>query len=158
MSYSSIDMESSSDYMNGGMITSKVDWWSSRVFRKDADPSSMGRWSYQTLVGKKNSKLTIITGYRWVRNDSGNNSIWMQEKIHMRERQAKSSPHPRKQFIKDLIAFIYAKQTMNHEINVNLDAKEFLGEESQGMAKLMMECDLVDLLDKPELDPDYTLM
>jgi hypothetical protein len=108
-------------------------------------------------VGKKNSKLTIITGYQCVLNNSGNNSIWVQEKIYMRDRQAKSSPHPRKQFIKDLIAFINAKRTMNHEIIVNLDANEVLGEESQGMAKLMRECDQVDLLDKPELDPEYQL-
>jgi hypothetical protein len=53
-SFSSIDMESSSDYMTGGTLTSTVDCWSSRVFKKDADPSGMGRWSYQTLVGKKN--------------------------------------------------------------------------------------------------------
>jgi hypothetical protein len=110
----------------------------------------MGQWIYQTLVGKKNSKLTIITGYRCVQNNSGNNSVWMQEnKIYMRDRQAKSSPHPRKQFINDLIAFINAKQMMNHEIIVNLDANKVLGEESQGLAKLMRECNLVDLLDKP---------
>lgn len=156
-SFSSIDMESSSDYMTGGTLTSTVDRWSSRVFKKDADPSGMGRWSYQTLVGKKKSKLTVITGYRCVRNDSGDGSAWTQEKIYMRDRQAKSSPHPRKQFIKDLIAFINEKRTMNHEIIVNLDANEVLGEESQGLAKLMRECDLVDLLDKPELDPEHQL-
>jgi hypothetical protein len=157
MSFSSIDMESSSDYMHGGMLMSTVDWWSSRVLKKDADPSGMGQWSYQTLVGKKNSKLTIITGYQCVQNDGGDNSIWMQEKIYMRDRQAKSSPHPRKQFIKDFIAFMNAKWTMNHGIIVNVDANEALGEESQGMAKLIQECDLVDLLDKPELDPEYQL-
>jgi hypothetical protein len=131
-------MESSSDYINSGMLTSTVDQWSSQVFKKDADPSGMGWWSYQTLVGKKNSKLTIITGYHSIQNNSGDNSIWTQEKIYMRDRQAKSSPHPRKQFIKDLIAFINAKRMMNHEIIVNLDANEVLGEESQGIARLML--------------------
>jgi hypothetical protein len=65
-SFSSIDMESSSDYMTGGTLTSTVDCWSSRVFKKDVDPSGMGRWSYQTLVGKKNTQITIITGYQCV--------------------------------------------------------------------------------------------
>jgi hypothetical protein len=42
---------------------------------------------------------------------------------------------------------------MNHDIILNLDANEVLGEESQGIAKIMQECDLVDLLDMPECDP-----
>jgi hypothetical protein len=45
-SFSSIDMESSSNYMTGGTLMSTVDWWSSWVFKKDADPSGMGQWSY----------------------------------------------------------------------------------------------------------------
>lgn len=152
-----IDMESSSDYMTGSMLTSMVDQWSSRKFKKDADPSGMGRWSYQTLVGKKNTKITIITGYHCVRNTSADSSVWTQEKIYMRDRQSKSAPHPRKQFVKDLIAFIDAKQLMNHEIILNLDANEVLGEESQGIAKIMQECNLVDLLDMPELEPGQQL-
>jgi hypothetical protein len=62
-SFSSIDMESLSDYITGSTLTSTVDRWSSREFVKDADPSVMGRWSYQMLVGKRNSKISIITGY-----------------------------------------------------------------------------------------------
>jgi hypothetical protein len=57
-----------------------------------------------------------------------------------------------------LIVFIEARQNANHEIILNLDANEVLGEESQGIAKLMRECGLVDLLDAPELDPDDQLM
>jgi hypothetical protein len=56
-------MESFSDYITGSTLTSTVDRWSSREFVKDADPSVMGRWSYQMLVGKRNSKTSIITGY-----------------------------------------------------------------------------------------------
>jgi hypothetical protein len=56
-------MESSSDYMTGGTLTSTVDKWSSRVLTKESDPSGMGRWSSQTLAGRKNTKIMIITGY-----------------------------------------------------------------------------------------------
>jgi hypothetical protein len=41
-SFSSIDMESSRDYMTGGMLTSSVDKWSSQVFDKNSNPSGMG--------------------------------------------------------------------------------------------------------------------
>jgi hypothetical protein len=37
----------------------------------------------------------------------------------------------------DLIAFINQQWSQNHEIILNLDANEALGEESQGIAKLM---------------------
>jgi hypothetical protein len=71
---------------------------------------------------------------------------WTQEKIFMRDRQSRQSPHPRRQFIKDLIT-INDKRSVNHDIMLNLDANEILGEETQGISMLMRECGLVDLLD-----------
>jgi hypothetical protein len=41
-SFSSINMESSLDYMMGGTLMTMVDHWSSCVFKKDSDPSGMG--------------------------------------------------------------------------------------------------------------------
>jgi hypothetical protein len=152
-----IDMETSLDYITGGTLTSMVDRWSSRVCKKDSDPSGMGHWSYQTLVGKRNSKITIITGYRCVRNTSGDSSAWTLQSIFMKDQQVKTSPNPRKQFITDLIVFINQKQSQSHEIILNLDANEPLGEESQGIAKLMQECNLVDLHDIPEMEPEQQL-
>jgi len=81
---SSIDMDSSSNYMTGGTLTSAVEGWSSRVSKKDVDPSGMGRWSSVTFVGRKNTKTMIITGYRCVRS-SGAGGAWAQEKIFMRD-------------------------------------------------------------------------
>jgi hypothetical protein len=75
----------------------------------------------------------------------------------MKDRQSKTDPNPRKQFITDLIDFINQKQLQNHEIILNLDANEALGEESQGIAKLMRECNLVDLHDIPEMEPEQQL-
>jgi hypothetical protein len=39
----------------------------------------------------------------------------------MREHQSRQSPHPRKQFIKDLIEFINEKRSVDHDIMLNLD-------------------------------------
>jgi hypothetical protein len=108
-SFSLIDMESSSDYVTGGMLTAMVDRWSSRVFKKYSDPSGMGCWSYQTLVGKRHSKTTIITGYCCARNTSGDSSAWTLQSIFMKVCQSKTVRNPRKQFITDLIAFINQK-------------------------------------------------
>ena len=37
---------------------------------------------------------------------------------------------------------------------LNLDANEIMGEETQGISKLMRECGLVDLLDVPGAGPE----
>jgi hypothetical protein len=75
----------------------------------------------------------------------------------MRDQQSKTSPDPRKQFVTDLIQFINAKQASDHEIFLNLDANEVLGEESEGIAKIMRECNMVDLLNKQELEHEHQL-
>jgi hypothetical protein len=75
----------------------------------------------------------------------------------MRDHQARQSPHPRKQFIKDLIAFINKWRSVTHEIMLNLDAIEILGKELQGISKLMQACGLVDLLSAPGVGPEEQL-
>jgi hypothetical protein len=128
------------------------------VSEKNTDPWGMGHSSYQTLIGKRNSKVTIITGYQCIRNSSADASVWTQEKIFMQDQQSKLAlTNPYKQFIKDLIEFINKRQSARNEIILNLDANEVLGEESQGINKLMRECDLLDLLDIPGLNNDLQL-
>jgi hypothetical protein len=54
--------------------------------------------------------------------------------------------------IKDLIRFINNWRRPNHDIILNLNVNETLGEESQAISKLMHECGLVNLLDVPNLE------
>ena len=53
--------------------------------------------------------------------------------------------------------YIKEKQKKNHDIILILDTNEALGEESQGIAKLIWDCSLTDLLDVGELDADQQL-
>jgi hypothetical protein len=46
---------------------------------------------------------------------------------------------------------------VNHDIMLNLDANEILGEETQGISKLMWECGLVNLLDMSGVGPKEQL-
>jgi hypothetical protein len=97
--------------------------------------------------------------YHWVllcTQHNGDSSAWTLQSIFMKDRQSKIALNPRKQFITDLIAFIYQKQSLNHEIILNLDANKALGEESQGITKLMRECNLVDLHNIPGMEPEQT--
>ncbi len=104
-----------------------------------------------------NFKILIITGYYCVCNTSGDSSAWTLQSIFMKDQQSKTDRNPRKQFIRDLIVYINQKQSQNHEIILNLDTNEALGEESRGIAKLMRECNLVDLHDIPEMEPEEQL-
>ena len=154
--FSTIDLESTSDYKTGGTLTSAVGAWSSRVAKKEMDPTGMGRWSCLTFVGKKNKRLSVITGYRCVRS-TGDGSAWTQEKIYMRAKQEKTSPNPRRQFILDMITFVRNKKKLGHDIILSLDANEVIGEETSGISKLIHDCGLYDLLDIPELDAEAQL-
>jgi hypothetical protein len=155
-SFSSIDIPPPSDYLIGGTLTSAVGSWSSRVMSKEQDPSGMGCWSSITLVGKRNTKVTVIMGYHCTRSN-GDACAWTQERIFMWDRQSKQSPNPRQQFIKDLIVYVKDKQCLKHDIILSLDANEVVGEESIGIAKLMRDCHLYDLMDIPDQDPDTQL-
>ncbi len=62
---------------------------------------------------------------------------WTQEKIFRRDHQSRQSLHPRQKFIKDFIAFINYKRSVNHDIMLNLNANEILGKEFLGISKLM---------------------
>ena len=150
-SFSSIDMKLPTDYITGGTLTSRIGTWSSRVLSSEQDPSGMGRWSQITLTGKRNTKISIITGYRCIQN-KGDDSASTHETIYMRDQHTALSPNPRKQFIVDLTKYIKAKQKQNHDIILNVDANEVIGEESQGIAKLIRECGLTDLLDAGKID------
>ncbi len=61
-------------------------------------------------------------------------------------------PNPWKQFIIDLMKCIKEWQHKNHEIILYLDANDKLGEESQGITKLIRNCGLVDFLNVGEFE------
>jgi hypothetical protein len=154
--FSSIDMLSPSVYMTGEMVTSAAGAWSSRVSEKEKDPTGMGRWSNIMMVGKKNTKVAIITGNRCVWS-SGKGSTWNQEKIFMRDQQNKQQPDPRYQFITNLINYIKAKQSQEHDIILCFNANEVIGDDTMGIEKLIWDCRFFDIMDVLGLEPDKQL-
>lgn len=64
-SSSNIACERDSGYKPGGTITTAVKKWSTRC-TGDAivDPRGLGRWSGLTFLGRRDRKLSVITGYR----------------------------------------------------------------------------------------------
>jgi len=154
---SSIDLALTGDYRTGGTVTTAVGQWCSRVLTTEADPSGMGRWSSITLLGKRNTQLTFITGYRCVRPGKGDASAWAQEKVNIRAKTSKKDPNPQRQFVDDMIRFINDKRSKGHEVQLALDANELLGAESNGVVKILHECGMWDLLDIPGGSADSQL-
>jgi hypothetical protein len=65
---------------------------------------------------------------------------------------------PSHQFIEDLTQFIKDKQQQGHDIIVAMDANEVIGEDTNGLSKLMHDCGLYDLMDLPGTDASAQLM
>lgn len=155
-SMASIELPTETEYIHGGTVTFAVNGWSSRVSQREKDPSGMGRWTSLTFVGRKDTKFTVITGYRCVQNRL-NGSVCAQETVFLRDRQSIDYPTPRKQFILDLIEFVRKKQEQNHEILICLDANEIMGDDSCGIAKVLRDCHLFDVFDEKEPDIEKRL-
>jgi hypothetical protein len=138
---SSINLDSLLDYQTGGTVTSAVGPWCTQVLSTNSDPSGMGRWSSLTFIGRQHHRITIVTGYRCIQS-SGNTSAWTQEKVYLHAKLHQSNPHPRQQFILDLICFLNDKCSQGHNLLVALDANKVLGDKSTGLSKLLHDCSL----------------
>jgi hypothetical protein len=53
-----------SNYQPGGTATMAFNTWTCRIIQRGEDPFGLGRWSYITLRGAKDKKITVVTGYR----------------------------------------------------------------------------------------------
>jgi len=104
------------------------------VHSKGQDHSGLGRWSYITLQGKQDFKLTIITAYRVSQKSSasvGGKTAYMQQFRALQSIQNQTgSPgrtiEPNRQFILDLQAWIQFLQSQGHHIILNLDNNDDL--------------------------------
>ena len=61
---SSSEVISASFVKPGGTAVFSDGDWTSRIIKKGMDSTGLGRWSYTTVAGKKDTKLTFICGYR----------------------------------------------------------------------------------------------
>jgi ribonuclease HI len=122
-----------SDYQPGGTVTMVVNRWTSRVVDKGSDPFGLGRWTYITLRGKGDKKLTVVTGYRVCKTtvaSAGVKTAFMQQyralSTKLRETGKTSKPNPRRQFVLDLQAWLEHLVTEGHQIILSIDSNDDL--------------------------------
>jgi hypothetical protein len=66
---------------------------SSRVVAKGGD--ELGRWTWQTLKGKNNKVVRMVSAYRPVKNESNAGSVWYQQQYHSDKNNNGLNPHER---------------------------------------------------------------
>jgi hypothetical protein len=117
-----------------GILTLVCDLWATRVIEGGAYPCGLGRWSFLTLRGKNDRKITIVTAYRVSTDLAGPMTSTMQQyrKISLMTITEKYTvrPQPRWQVILDLQAWLEKIQSDNYEIILALDANEEFHDEN----------------------------
>jgi hypothetical protein len=120
-----------SSYQPGGTATVVCDNWTSRVIGKGEDPHGLGRWSYIILRGRGTTQVVVITAYnvsQIYEMERGERTAYKQQhrilSRQIRENNLPIAPHPRRQFILDLQAWIEHLIHTNHDIILAMDANE----------------------------------
>lgn len=101
--------------------------WVSSVVAKGEDPLGLGRWSYVTLRGKGETKITVVTAYNACQS-SGDTKYYQQQlrilsRLH-REQNILASPNPRRQFILDLQSWMEYLRSEGHHFILAMDANK----------------------------------
>ncbi len=114
-----------SQYQPGGTATIVCNDWVSRVFDIGEDHLALGWWSFVTLQGKGQKKITIVMAYNasLILGDTTNfhQQQWVLTTLHVAHNQRVDS-QPRRQFMLDLQAWLEHIIQDNHEGILSMDA------------------------------------
>ena len=133
-------------YKPGGTLTIYDGNWSGRI-KKGTDNTKLGRWSYVTITGRNNTFLTIVTGYRCVKQQTlktaGITTSYMQQERILRQRGITSTPQT--SFIDDMEKFVMYKLNEGHEILIAVDANEQWEDKNSAIKDLALRLGLHDI-------------
>lgn len=144
MGSSSIEMVN--HYKPGGTLTMSSGKISARLLTTGSD--AMGRWTYQTFSGKRQTNVTIVTAYQVCNknvNQRGRFTAAAQQESILRQR-GETNPNPRKHFRTDLTTFLQQRRHDGDELILIGDFNEALGDEPDGISKLCGTLEMVDLM------------
>jgi hypothetical protein len=124
-SFSKAPKDFLSQYQPGGTATIVCNDWVSRVFDIGEDHLGLGWWSFVTLQGKGQKKITIVMAYNasLILGDTTNfhQQQWVLTTLHVAHNQRVDS-QPRRQFMLDLQAWLEHIIQDNHEVILSMDA------------------------------------
>ena len=132
-------------YKPGGTFMVTAGDLSGRLLQ--TDHNKWGRWVSHTYQGRGSNKLTILSAYQVVAKDitPGSTSTAAQQHSLLLQQQDYVL-NPRTAFRRNLTLAIQAAQALNHEILLLGNFNEAFGSDPDGMTKLAVTCDLLDLM------------
>ena len=156
---SSSDIKSASLVKPGGTMMCNDGTFGSRIIEKGRDPSGLGRWTYCSYVGKNNTKLIVICGYRCCSSQRMNNvgitTAYAQQFCLLRSKGYKN-PNPQEQYIKDISKFIKEKLKKDFEVLLCMDANEEMMEKNSKICEMTQKLGLHDLAKEYHQTPPAT--
>eukprot|EP00957_Ditylum_brightwellii_P043769 3319269-Ditylum_brightwellii.AAC.1 len=125
----------------------------------DSGRDKLGRWSYITIKGKKNRKVTVISAYRVCDNSiatAGPTTCWKQQWHQLRKR-GYQDPNPCCIFLKDFQTFLDQHIYNDEELINGIDANE-TDKAGTDLHAFLLENNLVDAVCHlhPEVTPPNT--
>ncbi len=109
---------------------------------KGEDPQGLGRWSYIILRGRGTKKNAIVTAYNVSQKyhlERGERTAYKQQfrilSAAIREQNINVAPHPRRQFMLDLQAWLEHLIQNDHEIILAMDANEAYNPDVPGIVR-----------------------
>ena len=112
--------------------------WVTRKTKSGAD--SKGRWSYTTLKGKNNRKVTFITAYRVCQQKSIGTCTISEQQQNDFISEGEFGVNVRKRMILDLKNFILQLHQQEHIVILNGDMNEDLNQTNNPIEIMLHEC------------------
>jgi len=143
--FSLAEMPHDNIYQRGGTALTVVNHWATRTVAKGQD--KMGRWSWLTLLGQAQSKITFISAYRVCKDTMAQNTTStaaFAQQLWMLENTGRHDLNPRQLFINNLITLIQGFQSEEHSIILTFDGNEAVGDEPRGIEQILLKCQLLN--------------
>ena len=140
----------------GGTLISSNGAVQNRLIESGSDPTSMGRWSWQTFRGQDNIKICFITAYRVCQQSittAGEFTSFRQQWLDLRQR-GHENPNPRQQFLRDLQVVILDFTLQGYDICLGTDANEELDDPKFHLQTFASACGLISIHESI-FDDDY---
>ena len=145
MDFASTPIKFESLYKPGGTFILSVGNITSRLNERFQD--KWGRWTSQTLRCSARRSLTVISAYQVVTDNParGTTTAAAQQYSLLLQNQDLITA-PRKAFRRDLLLYVKQCQSFGHEILLTGDFNECIGQDPDGMKKLLDESHLIDIM------------
>ena len=142
-------IETETPYQPGGVCQVIGGAWTRKTTCSTSDPTGLGQWTYQTIAGADDQKITFITAYQVCPGTamSGEKTAWKQRQAIMTSQAIDDSivPNPRQKFTSDLTDLCRSLQAQGHGLILFMDANSTLNDTGSWLHDFLQKTNLHDI-------------